>query len=538
MAAPSDQLPFSEKRQDATLGHLLINERFFKQCKDRLKKEWFINLWAAKIWQAKLNFYTKYGRYSTRAELEDCDDIRLSGQGDANKMKVKIAEAINATEHYGLEPLKDELTQWLHSRFFHEGIEHSTALYNAAKFEEAFAFMSKRIDDIKTTSFAGDDAYDFDNYIEHFARRELETRGALSFGIDTIDGLLLPMGTRFQRLGTLDTIKPGEWEKLPPDEQAKYVKVTGSLLPGDTTILLAPTNVGKTTTMITVAAANVRAGKHVLMLTHEGVDDDIAEKMQCSMLNVNKAQLYDLVKTPEGLEQMKICAAFLKKYFTYLPMAKAGLCVETVAATIRIRQEERIEVRRPEIQAARLKAGLGASSGGIELGYDLVIDDYPAKLWSEAVAYGQFQKRNLDEYVYNYFVQLALEYKFHCLLAIQSNRTGSKINQGQKGQEDRLLTPEDVNESYGPMQIATNVLTINRDPLSERTDFITYYIGKSRSGEKGWAVVCKSHFAHCITHSNSLGSTYYHGDVPLSGQTETLFLQNRGQRIDRIPASG
>jgi hypothetical protein len=537
MTAPSEQLPFSPKRQDAILGHLLSNERFFKQCKDRVKKEWFMDPWASKVWQAKLNFYTKYGRYSTLAELNDCDDVRLSSQGDANKMRVKIAEAINLTEHYGLEPLVSEMTVWLHSRLFADGAAQSTSLYNAGKFAEAFSYMKERISDIEKTTFEEDEAYDFDNFIAHFARRELETQGALSFGIDTIDGLLLPMGTRFRHIGTGESIKPGEWEKLDPATREQYQKTTGSLLPGDTTVLLAPTNIGKTTTMITVAAANVRQFKHVLLITHEGVDDDIAEKMQCSMLNLNRAQLYDLVKTEEGRQLLSSCAAVLKKYFKYLPMSKAGLCVEAVAAKIRRVQEERIELRRPEIQAARLRAGKGVSDGELEPGFDLVIDDYPAKLWSENVVYGQFQKRNLDEYVYNYFVQLALEYKFHCLLAIQSNRSGAKINRGEKGAEDRLLTPEDVSESYGPMQIATNVITINRDPWCEANGYVIYFIGKSRSSERGWAIVCKSDYKNCITHSNSLGSTYYRGDVPLGLQTETLFLQNRGKKIERIAVS-
>jgi hypothetical protein len=185
--------------------------------------------------------------------------------------------------------------------------------------------------------------------------------------------------------------------------------------------------------------------------------------------------------------------------------------VEDVAAAISLEQEQRI-----------------AETGK---GFDLVIDDYPAKLLSENMKFSQFQKRNLDEYTYNQFVQLALQYKFHMLVAIQSNRVGARINKGQKGVEERLLTMEDANEAFGPMQISTNVITVNRDPWSMANDFLTFHIGKSRGSETGQAIVCKSDYAHAITHSESLGGFWYKGTVPLGALIESYYAQFKGEEV-------
>jgi replicative DNA helicase len=486
MNVADQQLPFNKERQDALLGHLLVDQRFFKQCVDRIKPEWFLDGLNSKVWAAKVQFWVEFKRIPTKEELLASEPFRLASMGERSKMNTKVGAAQNLTNIYGLDTLLPELTTWLHTRYFHEGISQSTAAFNNGKLPEAFNILNGTVDSIKTTTFERSIASDFSNYMQFFEEGKLELQNALGFGIEQFDKILLP------------------------DAEGK-----GSLLPGDTTILLAPTNVGKTSTMITVAAHNVWRCKPTLMLAHEGTERDIMEKMWCSMLNVNKAQLRDMAKDPSGEGQriMNHALAFLQRFFKFIHMPQAGLTVEQVASVIRREQENRI------------------SQFGT--GYALLVDDYPAKLTSENMKYGQFQKRNLDEYVYNYFVQLALEYKFHSLLAIQSNRTGSKINRGQKGFEERLLTPEDANESYGPCQIATNVVTINRGPLEEALGYVIYYICKSRSSDKGWAICCRTNFKNAITHSDSLGCTVYRGDVPLGDQMESLFVAHRGREIPR-----
>jgi hypothetical protein len=165
--------------------------------------------------------------------------------------------------------------------------------------------------------------------------------------------------------------------------------------------------------------------------------------------------------------------------------------------------------------------------------YDLVVDDYPAKLITQMAKGGHFSKRHIDDISYGYFVQLGLEYNSHVLLPVQSNRTGSKINKNVQTDEKRLLLGEDVNESFGVIQQATNVLTLNRDSMDEAKGWITYYIDKSRSSEKGFAVVCKSDYGKCMTHGDKLGSVWYRGISKVTGRKNfsDLFLRYSGGEI-------
>jgi hypothetical protein len=179
----------------------------------------------------------------------------------------------------------------------------------------------------------------------------------------------------------------------------------------------------------------------------------------------------------------------------------------------------------------RKQEDLAARNNG--KGYDLLVCDYPAKLTTKLANGGHMSKRNVDEIVYGYFVQLALEYGFHNLLAIQTNREGSKVNKGQKD-EHRLLVMEDVHESYGVMQEATNVITLNRDPVAKARQHMTFHIDKSRSSETGFAVVARTDFGRARTHHNDLGAIWYRGVATMADQVDDL-LRNpelNGKEID------
>ena len=46
---------------------------------------------------------------------------------------------------------------------------------------------------------------------------------------------------------------------------------SGSLTPGDTTLIVAPTNVGKTTVMMTIIAHNLKRNKKILWITYSSL---------------------------------------------------------------------------------------------------------------------------------------------------------------------------------------------------------------------------------------------------------------------------
>lgn len=473
-----DQLTFDPNKQIALLGHLLNNEQFFVQCHDRLKPEWFTNPTVNKIYAAKVKWFNDYHRSPTIEELRDLPDFRA----DTVAFRGKVNDILNLSKElmktYGLDALRPELTEWMHSYYFETGVRQAYMDYKSKKLDKAFSALSQCNENIKNTVFEADTEESFSNFAQEVAKTQAEYSDACTTGDELFDRLLTPKALK------------------------------GSLLPGDMSIILAPTNTGKTTAMISTVVANIKQNKNVLFITHEGRPSDIKEKLICCFTGWTAKELLDSYKDPATRQYFEEALIWFKRYLTYVPMNEPGLPVENVAAMIRRKQEERIS-----------KKGKG---------FALLVDDYPAKITTQQAAKGM-SKRERDEIVYNYFEQIGLQYKMHVLCAIQTNREGSRVNKGQR--EDRLLTLEDVQESWGPMTCATNVWTINRSPHDKVNNRLIYYIDKSRSSETGFAIVCKTDFSRSRTHGFGMGSSYYRSASTYAGKLDTLLDQYQGSEI-------
>lgn len=323
-------------------------------------------------------------------------------------------------------------------------------------------------------------------------------------------GLLSQIPTVLDRKRAVDAKKDQSTTgfKVKPEGVGRYY---GFTLDGDHLCLLGDFTVThNTTTMITVAAHNVRRRKDILFLFHEGRPLDIQLKIWCNLLGVSMSELLGLYKNePERVDKM---AQVLQEHFVLVPVFKPGLTVEEVEEVIARRVKEHQD-----------KYGRG---------FDLIVDDYPAKLTTKMAQHGMLATRNMYQYVYNYFVQIGLYHQTHILGAIQTNREGSRINANlEDASAHRLIGLEDVHESFGTMQDVCNVISINRDNRAKAEERVTFVICKSRSSKTGWVVVCKSDYGHACTHGDHLGATYYEGDAPPDKNIEELIKRYNGKQI-------
>jgi hypothetical protein len=345
------------------------------------------------------------------------------------------------------------------------------------KFEEAYEFFDQKIKEIRTAKFVDDNEYAFDNIVGDLENELKDRENACTLGIELLDRTLLPDAP----------------------------EGSGSLLPGDQTVLLAATNGGKTRGTITIIKHNVIRRKHVLWFAHEGRANDLAMLLWQAMLNCKRHELFELMRTEEGRQRLDKVRALIRKYVTFVPYMRAGMTVEDVEPIIRAKCEERVAKNQGK-------------------GYDLFVSDYPAKLTTRQASGGHMAPRHILDIVYNYHVMLAAEYRYHSVVAYQTNRGGAQVQKGQK-EEGRLLTKEDASEAYGPMMTAANVLTLNRPPELYAKGLVTWYIDKSRSGETGWAVCCKSDYGKAITHAPWLGGIRYRGSSNMVEQMDVYMEQ-------------
>lgn len=498
--APPETLPFSEKKQNALLGHLLTKARFFQQALPHVKPGWFLHPFNQKIWSAMTSFHKEYGRAPKKDEIIEAPSAVVEDQGTKNRLRAHAGECLVDAEHIGYDVLEKELTEWMHARVYFQGMVKSNQLYHAQNLKDALAEIrnvSKVVEEVK---FGGDDEFDPTNYADLFKAEEAELEDALSTGSSALDSLLNP--------------------------SAK----SGSLLKGDLTCLLGGVNAGKTRTMVSIACHNAKARKkNVLLVAHEDRKMGIFSGIWCHFLSnpaagqfMDQKLLLQTWGTPAMRRKMDIILeAIWKRHFVYMPMMRAGLTVEEVVNAIRRKQDE-----------------FAARHNGE--GFDLILDDYPAKLRTEIGAGGKLENRHREAIVYQMFRDLASELNNHGIVAGQVNREANKKMKGlsQHHKERELLTMEDKEEAWGPMQSAVNVISINRDDEAKRRQCVTYGLCKSRSGETGYAVVCGSRLGAYVTHDDALGATWYRNGKSYSHIVDDLLRQYAGREIDPAALQG
>lgn len=481
----ADSLPFEQKQQDAILGYCLIDKNFFVLVKDRLKSTWFLDPWTAKAFDAYVKFYAKYGHEpKSDDEFFLFDDLYVLPPLERTKTKAAIIRARQETSNYSLDVLRTGLTGWMQSRVYHHYVNHSATLFNSRKFTEAKSVLATAVKELQEISFEGKAPADFSNPRELIQSVVALSKNALTLGHPLLDRLLNP-----------DC-------------------VSGSLLPGDSTVFLSPTNIGKTTTKITIAVANLMLGKKVIFITHEGRKADIMEKIWCSMLRCTKAQFRTLALSdePAVVQQISAIAKLIAQNLVYIDYQKPGSTVEEVVSMVRQHQQ-------------RLVAKEGK-------GYDLFVNDYPALLGAEGLSNLRMERRHKDAYVYRYLVDYAGEQEMHGLYSIQTNREGSKKNRrvGQFENKNSLVTLEDVQEAYEVTNSATNLITINRSPEDQRDDRTVFLICKSRSSQTNIAVACRSDFRRARSHDAQLAATWWSGTESLD-QLDSLLLEYGNREV-------
>lgn len=481
-------LPFSEGKQNAVIGHILLNtDNFCVQAVDKIQPTWFRNGHNSKLYGYVQRFCRQTGKNGCSAqEIMDCVEMRSEDVSMRNKMRTAISLAYQAAEQFRLKGIKKELTEWMQAKLLQVALSESSQLWNRKDFEKSAIRVKQLVKDYYDSSFEDNNEVSFAEPEKFLAEMEESRKHCLTTGLSVLDEYIM---TRHEG---------------------------GALQAGASTVVLAPVNVGKSSFLITTAMHNVRQGKSVLYMTHEDRFEDVRIRMLQCYLRMNINDLLDAYKTPEGLAKIKEATGVISKQISYVPVNKPGMTIQDVLPTIDRAQEKK-----------------KINNDG--KGFDLLINDYPGKLSIEGAVHRD-TRRVLAE-VYDGFVQLALQYRWHSMVAMQVNRTGSKINKGQKGVEERLLTMEDAAEAWGPMETATTVLTLNRGPKAIQKNRLTVLVAKSRTSDAGRAVTCGTDYGCTYTHGNDLGGWGYAGTQVLDDIADAIMdTQNKNKYEPVSPA--
>lgn len=488
---PTDQLPFSERKQHAVVGHALMDGRFCTQLKDRISASHFAEPFDQILWTSILEFWKTYDRCPRAEEIRESPSVVPQDPETKERLRQRLDTCLADAAVIGKDVLEGELTAWMQAVGFQRMFERAHGIYTQNNLAGAIEVVRKETREIEELRFVQDTELRPEDYGRIFEKRAAEMEDACTFGSSVVDRVLNP--------------------------EAK----SGSLLPRSSTLLVGGVNSGKTRCMVTITRHNAFRGKNILYMMHEGDGEDVYSLLYTSLISrpadnilITPQQLRDqLYTSPAGKILIEQAREIWNDRICFLPMIRPGLTVEEVVATVRRKQDQ-----------------WAAKHGG--RGFDLIVDDYPALLQTQMGKGGQLARREKDHLVYLQLNQLATELDAHGLFAIQGNREANKAMKGRSDKtHKRLLTKEDIEEAYGPAETCATVITLNRDDRMARSGHVVFYKDKGRTGQAGIAVVCRSAYGSCITHDEAFGATWYWGTASHAEQLENMLQQFPGVQV-------
>jgi replicative DNA helicase len=461
---------FSDSFQEAVVGWCLINERFFVNCKNKIKPEWLTaKALVRDIFDQLIKFYNEHGKIP-QSRREFLERPHFKSQ-DAATLQA-YSDHLQLCEHsrtlHSLDIIKKDLTGFIRVAMVKEIAVTAAHKLNRQGGDSAYMFMREKITQLSDATFEEAELREkFDDYVSELNSTFEKDEYAISTGSAHLD----------EALG-------------------------GGLYKSEASVVMASSNTGKTTSLITMARHAIVSGYKVLFIAHEGNQDRLKRQFIQSITGYTYRELkHYLRKTgrdpnntnntipDEQIERMHrqvrqdIAEAerLLEDSLVFIFYVKTGkMFIEDVVDLIKKQQTEAIN-----------RWGRG---------FDLVIDDYPKKLKVRGFGSNGGAKDALRVMlgdIYDQFNFLASELKVHCLLAAQTNREGAKKNKGTI-ESKVYMASEDVDESYAIVQNMAAIITLNRSPQDAGFNQLVLNVAKSRSGPTDGTVLFRTDYGRSI----------------------------------------
>jgi KaiC/GvpD/RAD55 family RecA-like ATPase len=529
-------LGFDKDVQKAVVGWMLADTTFFLKCYANLKYNYFQDPVLADIVKIMFEMYEQNTQHPKIIDLKSYINAVRYDRKECNERFYLIDECLRFKETSTKEVLAEQLHGWKAYVTTQNNLRHIALIWNKKDYVTSGKLLLKAAEDIRNSTFDSGDLVQLGNGLDHFKNREVTRQFACTMGHEEFDELLME-GSK---------IPPSEWGSPSVDSKGNLghydisKRTRGCLLPGDTTVLLGPSNSGKTSAVISIVKANLEMHKKVLLITLEMTEDVILDKLYSNITGKTIRELSSVSQPGPALEEVKkaikAADAMMLKNLSYIHHVKSGeMYVEDVLAKLKMAQEQ-MKTRRAEERQAFREALRKTNQLTDEIaqklldldekrrGYDLVVVDYPSKLKSRALGNKRIGSYEEHTYVYDQFIIAAQQEKFHAILPVQSNRDGLKITKADK--DTRMLGQEDVANAFGISQVAGYFITINRSPEDKAKNIIKFYIDKSRQGATGTTFISRTDFSCSRTHDVRLPGVAFGPGYKFSNEEVDKVLGN------------
>lgn len=425
-------LPLSESEQESIIGHALTDFNFFLKCKKNLKKNWFtINPLIGVLFDQLCKIHSRDGLF-IKSIKEFKDDFFFQELTPQDRVKYfnLIDRCIHSSQEFTLERTRKKLTGFIRTSYFKESIEGAAARYKSNGLDSAYDWTKKKLEEIKDASFEDNvHVMNFNDATTWITKARERRESAFSTGSKNLDKVL-----------------------------------GGGLFRGETIGVMSPSNQGKTRFLTTLARHLIKQQLHVMFFIHEGSPSMVREQIMCSFLAVSRERLFQMIEHPETRKVVNTIGDYINEYLTFVPYITVNsMYVEDVLQ-----------------MALDFNDQLKNRTGK---GYDVVINDYPKKLKSRASQNSREQLNRVSiGNIYDAFNPLSIEMDANVIYAIQTNRSGSRQNNGSVPSAN-LLSSDEADESFSIVQTSAAIITLNRSPEDKKNDILRICVVKSRNSE-------------------------------------------------------
>lgn len=486
----TDYIVMTQETLSAIIGHCLVNAWFLRHCSKNLKKSHLNHAMLADIYDYVTEYYGMYSCAPTVPEMENHFMTKHPDLTTYTKYRLAIAAAVEKRDNFKVEGLASNIRGWLKLRVLRNSIGDQTKFFNQTNYQKAEQTLNETIIKLRDTNFEDEDRAVSDNMIERLEAFVNHEGEGCTFGHPDLDNIILDGAKR-------------EYDKSETDLK-KMTK--GCMLAGEITILLGPSNSGKTTTLRTIAIENVMQGKDVCYVSHEESEDKMMRGLFQTFLEIQQEEMLSkaIARDQEFLKRNEGWNILSKRHLYYHEYIKPGkMFVEDVLDLIQSSHEK-----------------LMLSNGK---GFDLVIVDYPSKTRSRESSKNA-REDTVIEYVYEQYRLLARKNQFHVLAPIQTNREGFKQNKDG----GLYLDMDNGAGSFGVMTIGDAVVSINRTSDDQSAMRIKYFVAKSRNGEAKRVFMSETRFDLGKTHGVGYGAVIFRGsEVDANDDIEKLLAGAR-----------
>lgn len=456
---------FTEAFQEALVGFCILDERFFFQCKDKIKPEWITAAVEVRdIYDQIIKFYNKENRSPlSKEELINSAFFMTQSLGVRTtywNTMIRCEESTKAT--FQLDRMKRQLTGFIRTMKMRELVQTSYTMLTKQGVDKAYEWSKNAIGDLKDLSFEDkDNKVDFSDPISWLLKSFERDNNAISTGSADLDRAL-----------------------------------EGGFFKGEASAIMAASNTGKTTFLITLIRHCIVNHQKVLFITHEGNEDRLKRQILSAVTGLNSRELRGfLLKTgfdPNDYDnKIRISLEEVNKKYLLVcqeveqayKLLEENLVFIHHVKTSQMYIENVVDLIKNEHEKAMHRWGRG---------FDIIVDDYPKKLRSKAAGRNELRRIELGD-IYDTFNILAAELKTHCLTALQTNRAAAKANKGIV-ESDYYLGGEDADESYGIIQNLACVISLNRSLEDTKHNIAHYSIAKARGGPVNQTVTCRTRY--------------------------------------------